>query len=66
MPEASRELVRCYIADEAVFAIRDDEMHIPTLMAEANNVIRRLRRFTAAHTAMWKISGASPQLLVPL
>lgn len=61
-----RQLVRCYIADEAVFVILDDEMHIPTLMSEANTVIHRLRPFAAAHTAMWKRSGTSPQLLVPL
>lgn len=65
-PGQSKALVRCYVADEAIFVIRNDEIHIPTLMTEANTVIRALRPFTSAHTAMWKSSGAAPQLLVPL
>lgn len=64
--DRSQGLVRCYIADEAMFVVREDEMHIPTLMAEANTVIQRVRPFAAAHTAMWKGSGAAPQLIVPL
>lgn len=64
--DGSKGLIRCYIPDEAIFVISDDELHIPTPMAEANTVIRRLRPFTAAHTAMWKSSGAAPQTLVPL
>lgn len=62
----SSALVRCYIADEAMFVIRDDEIHIPTLMGEADTIIRRLRNYTASHNSMWKSSGAAPQLLVPL
>lgn len=65
LPNDSKKLVRCYIADEAKFVIRDDEVHIPDLMKEANIVIRQSRRFNAAHTAMWKTSGASPQIIVP-
>lgn len=64
--DQSMALVRCYIADEATFVIRNDEIHIPTLMAEAKVVIRALRPFASAHTAMWKNSGAAPQLLIPL
>lgn len=63
--ESSKELVRCYIADESMFVIRDDEVYIPELMKEANIVIRQTRRFNAAHTAMWKSTGASPQIIVP-
>ncbi|WP_162486134.1 hypothetical protein [Arthrobacter sp. Rue61a] len=64
--DGSKGLIRCYIADEAIFVRRDDELHIPTPMAEANTLIRRLCTLTAAQTAMWKSSGAAPQILVPL
>ncbi|MEC3853885.1 hypothetical protein [Paenarthrobacter ureafaciens] len=62
----SSALVRCYIADEATFVIRDDEIHIPMLMREADTIVRRLRAYAGAQTSMWKSSGAAPQLLVPL
>lgn len=66
IPEVHTAFVRCYIADETVFVVRDDEVHIPTLMKEANAVIQPSRRFVAEHTAMWKKSGAAPQIIVPL
>ena len=57
--------MRCYIADEAVFVVRDDEVHIPTLMREANVLVQASRRFVAEYTVMWKKSGAAPQMIVP-
>lgn len=64
--DQSKQLVRCYIADEAKFVVRSDEVHIPTLAKEATTIINRTRRFAAVHTTMWKSSGAAPQLIVPL
>ncbi|MHC5560940.1 hypothetical protein [Kocuria sp. U4B] len=64
--ETPTEPVRCYIADEMVFVIRDVEVHIPKLMAEANTVIQRIRRQAAAHTTVMKSGGMDPAILLPL
>lgn len=61
-----REPVRCYIADEMVFAIRDEEVNILDLMKETNQIIQRIRPQAAAHTVSIVRSGAAPTIIVPL
>ncbi len=60
------EPVRCYIADEMVFVIRNVEVHIPKLMAEANTVVQRIRSQSAAYTTVMKRGGMDPAILLPL